>query len=156
MPRPSKLGPYRIVAFAIEIDKYQMLREIAFNKGKTLSELLRDIVDDYLEQQGLMNAEVVAADGGLKTLSLIEQKLLVSELNVIMQDLERLSRYIPTLRKGTIDWHDAIEKMRCKIRKALSIIQKIGIPSDGTLRKLKHYSDFLEEMTGTKERLKNQ
>jgi len=151
MPKPARLGPYRIVAFAIEIDKYNILRELAFHKGVTLSELLRDIIDDYLKKNGLLNAEIVAANGGLKTLSLIEQKLLSSELNTIMQDLERLSKYILSCRRGTIEWHDTLEKIRYKIRKALTIIQKIGIPSDNTLRKLKQYSEFVEKLSGGKE-----
>jgi len=144
MGRYPKLGPYKVVSFAIEIDKYQILKEIAFQKGKALSDLLREIIDDYLKSHGLMKAEVVAMSGGIKTLSMIEQKLLSSELKEIMLDLEHLAKRINQYPKGTISWYDVIERMRSKIKRALAIIQKLGIPSDKTLQKLKHYSELVD------------
>ncbi|RLF82424.1 hypothetical protein DRN38_00190 [Thermococci archaeon] len=145
MGRYPKLGPYKVVSFAIEIDKYQILKEIAFQKGKALSDLLREIIDDYLKSHGLLEAEAVAMNGGIKVLSLIEQKLLTSELKELMMDLERLSKKINEYPKGTISWFDIIEKMRAKIRRALTIIQKLGVPSDATLKKLRQYSELVEK-----------
>jgi len=147
MPRPSKLGPYKIVGFAIEIEYYNILKELALRSGVTVSELLRKIVYDYLREHGLMEAEIIASDGGINTLSALEQKMLSVQLKDLINELERIVKSLQSMPKkarGTITWYDKVTRLDNGINKALALLKRLGVPSDNLIKRLNKIIEFRE------------
>jgi predicted DNA-binding protein len=52
MPRPRVLRQPRFTALYLTHDIYEKLREIAYLQRKSVSQLIREIVERYLREQG--------------------------------------------------------------------------------------------------------
>jgi predicted DNA-binding protein len=53
MPRPRSLKSPKFTSFIIERDVYERLRAIARQQGKSVSQLVREIVVGYLRSVGI-------------------------------------------------------------------------------------------------------
>jgi len=147
MPRPPKLGAYKIIGVPIEIEYYNILKELSRERGIPMAELVRNIIYKYLEKQGLRKAEVIAKDGGIQTLSKIEQKMLAIELRDLIKELEGYVsklQSMPKLARKTIEWYDAVSRLDDGIKKALNIMRRLGIPSDNIVKRLNEIIKFRE------------
>ena len=153
MPRPPQLGAYKIVGFAIEIEYYNMLRELAFEKGLTVSELLRRIVYEYLEKLGLRRAEVVAQDGSIITLSKLEQKRLAIEFNKSLYQCMEIVNSIRNMEKtygsrigNTLSLHSKVAELDEKIKYMMTLLQRLGVPSDNKVKQINEILEFRKEL----------
>jgi len=127
MPRPRKLNQLTIVTFGIDYEDYLLLRELAQRKGISLSELLREIIDDYLARCQLKEKKIVAQDSGFSIMKTIEYTLLISELEECLPYLRRYVNILKSSIPKSPKWLDAKRKSTKLIKKVYAIIQKLGI-----------------------------
>ncbi|MCC5989882.1 MAG: ribbon-helix-helix domain-containing protein [Thermosphaera sp.] len=52
MPRPKLLKEPKFTSFYLSVEIYEKLREVARAQGKSVSQLLREIVELYLHERG--------------------------------------------------------------------------------------------------------
>ena len=126
--------PYRIIGVAIDYETYLLLRELALRKEMQLSDLLRDIIDEYLEKSGLKEKEVVAHDSGISIMKTIEYTILTTELSeylpYLRREIEMLKSTIPKSQK----WIGAKNRAMKLIKKIYAIIQKLGVINNKNVR----------------------
>jgi len=151
MPKVVFRGrPYRVIGVAVDYDVYLALREIARVKGVGLSDLLREIIDDFLRRHGLKEAEIVAHQGNIITLGQIEQRVLAIEFNESLSNLERMLSRLEREKRGSITYYDLKEKVHKEIKKTINVAHRLGVPSEKSLTKLYKLVEKYEEITQEK------
>lgn len=122
-----KNRPYRILGVAVDYDVYLKLRSISTSKGVSLSDLLREIIYEYLEKHGLMEKEVTITDSGLNLqnqfISIADRLELEECINYLKRDIEIMKSSVPKSK----DWINANFRIRKVIRKVKSIMAKGSI-----------------------------
>lgn len=134
MPRPRELENPRIVPVYLEYEQYLLLNEIALRKEISLSKLLREVIDEYLEKRGLKEQKAVAHDCGISIMKTIEYTILTTELSeyipYLKREIEILKSTIPKSRR----WIGAKNRAMKLIKKIYAIIQKLGVVNNKNVR----------------------
>jgi len=150
MPRPKVLRDAYVIPIVIEREQYIALKEISSQTRKSISKIIRELIDDYLKRYGFKEAEIMAFEGKLITLGKIEQKVLSLELRDHLTNLEKSIELLKKTRKGTLDYYQRKENTLKIIKQTLSVMNRLGVPSDETLEKMYRLIKEYEEITNEK------
>ena len=106
MPRPRKLREGKVVPLYLESETYEMLQTIARREGKSVSELVREVLESWLEGEAKVKygLQVVAppvvekADTSkLPPLTKMKLKDVEDTLKEVEPVIDRLARRLPSL-----------------------------------------------------------
>lgn len=142
MPRPPKLAYPRVIPIVMEQDMIDILKDLSEKTGKSISEIVRLAVEEYLIKEGYLKLEKTPVAGGLTALQVAEEKLALlraNELGVeITAFMEQLQRKLPKIReKRAKDLYYCQDKER--FHKAINSLKN-------ELKKLKHPPEKLTKL----------
>lgn len=152
MPRPQKLNMPIVKSFVLEYEQFILLREIAQAKGISLSDLMREIIEEYLSKHGLIEKKAVARDAGIQqaingVIAKIDNIEFDEALGILKRELELMRKSIP---KSPM-WINANFRARKALNKIKALIAKGSILSkkkiDEAIRLIHEY----EKMTSSEE-----
>lgn len=112
MPRPPKLNNPKIVPIIFEYEQYLLLKEVAYRMGKSISDIIRELVDEFLAKHGLIERKAVAHDAGINVLRQLEYNMIIMDIEELLpylrRDIEIMRSTIPKSR----EWINARNRAR--------------------------------------------
>ena len=148
MPRKIFHGrPYRVIGVAVDYDVYLILKEIAYRKNILLSDLLREIIYDYLKRHGLVKAKAVAQNGGLNTLRALDTEVTIMEIRELNEQLKKLIAKMKDGIPGSQSWLEAKYTGLKIVKKLNALIQKAGIIDDKNVKEAIQNIHKFKELT---------
>jgi len=124
--RPRVLQFPVIVTFKIEHETYILLKEIAYRKNMSVSALIREIINEYLERHGLKEAKVTATDCGINELKMIDEQVTLLEIRELNEQLKKCIESMCNSIPKSQAWLEAKYTAIKIIRKLNALIQKYG------------------------------
>jgi len=134
MPRPPKLNNPRIVPIIFENEQYLLLKEVAEKMNRSISDIIRELVDEFLAKHGLIEKKVVVHDAGFNVLRQLEYNMVIMDIEELLpylrRDIEIMRSAIPKSR----EWINARNRARRTVKKLYALIQKLGVTNNKKVR----------------------
>jgi len=127
VPRPPKLTNPKIVPIIFEYDQFLLLKQISQAKGISISEIIRDLVNEYLAKHGLIEAKAIARDSGVSVLKNLDYTVTIMEIRELNQALKRCINMLESNIPGNERWLNAKHRGMQIVKKLNALIQKAGV-----------------------------
>jgi len=134
--RPRLLNNPKIVPIIFEYEEYLALREIAFREGKSISEIIRELVKDYISSRGIQLVISPPKAGGEVTPQKLKLQLAYIEFKQTVKTCEMIYNQLAKNQKKDIYYYDRMERLRNAIKKAIALASRIPSPPEKYLQKL--------------------
>jgi len=128
--RPRVLNNPKVVPIILEYDEYLILKEVAFREGKSVSEIIRELVRDYLASRGIKQVLEPPQAGGEINPKLLRKRLDYYEFKEAVKRCEMIYKRLKTLKKKDLIYHNTLESLKDSIRKAISISSRLPSPPE--------------------------
>ena len=151
MPRPRKFEQRAFVGCYVEYETYLLIKELAFRKRMTLSDLLREAIEEYLRRhyrEKVLRAqsfEDLVRTG--ETIQELEFKMSYLMLKEQVKLAERHLQALARTRKGTMDWYQRLGQLEAVVKKAFSLASKLPKPPEREVKRLIEIMSTLEALT---------
>ena len=134
--RPRILNNPKVVPIVFEYEEYLALREIALKEGKSVSEIIRNLVRDYITTRGIQLVLSPPLGGGEVTPQKLKLQLAYMEFKQLVKTCEMIYAQLLKKRKKDIYYYDQIERLKNTIKKAISLASRIPSPPEKYMQKL--------------------
>ncbi|MEM2185283.1 MAG: hypothetical protein QXO99_08430 [Candidatus Methanomethylicia archaeon] len=141
--RKPKLRDPIMTSIILERDLLEEAKNVANQRGITLSELVRLALISYLPLSKIVTQEQQEAKGGLSAIEIMRQKIMEAELEEKIILIKQLSIKLDNTNKQTLTYYNLKETMKKEINECLNILQKLKNPKrekiDFLMEKIKKY-----------------
>lgn len=124
--RKPKLNNPIMTTIILEKDLFDEAKNVANQRGITLSELIRLALINYITPFQITVEEQTKKKGGLTTIQIMQNQLLKHELHQKILLIKNLDKQLTQTNKQTIQYFNLLSTLKNTIKESLSIIEKIG------------------------------
>jgi len=127
-----------VVPIVLEFEPYSKLKDICEAIGISVSEVIRNLIDEFIASYYSQPVEAPVA-GGLSAKAALTEKLNKIDFCEEVARAMSLKKIRDKHGKGTIDWYHFNNKLRKSLRRAVSLARKLKNPP-------KKFMDILMKM----------
>jgi len=129
--RPRIFKNAKDVCFRMEHEEYELLKRVAYSKGMTISEYLRDIISEHLRKEGNLKEEKKEGRKIDERLIKINRARLETQILKIREEFQKDFKFIANIiakaeKENTLNFSVRIpvNRLRTDIREAKTVLSK--------------------------------
>jgi len=145
MPRPPKLAYPRVIPIVMEQDMIEILKNLSDKTGKSISEIVRIAVEEYLIREGYLKLKKNPVAGGESPIQVLEERLNLLELHQLVSDAKAVYSRIINRTKKDLYYFDDISTLNNILQKAWRKIKTLRHPPEKLIKDLSEITGYVIE-----------
>jgi len=142
LPRPPKLAYPRTIPIVMEQDMIDALKNLSEKTGRSISEIVREAIREFLIKEGYLKFKKNPVAGGEDPFQVLEERVNLMQLHRLVAYAKSVYDRLKQYKEKDLYYFEDLGKLSKYVNEAKKIAKKLRRPPSNLMKELLELSDI--------------